>query len=214
MYLSVAVGAGFNLMPMSLGFFGMCLECIGNAHHGHRDKYFTLGEKRFLTVLQNRLKRYKLNPTSRSFAKGFERVVRQDAELLHVLRNAFYGHSLMHLAKDRQEVTRAMRSLYRRYGLSARFTNISFQSRRIESDVTREGPALYKIGLRICRLFIFMMLGRTTRIPFATHDFQLIGDLREGERLLYPGGKVATTITSMSSTGRHANVAGRKSGNP
>lgn len=186
LYLSMAVRTGVPLTPVNLGFFGMCLECIGNVHHGRRDRYFTLGDKRFLGVLHGRLARYKRLDQSRASAKRFQKVIIEDVELLHELRNAFYGHSLLHLGRDRARLAKVLRRWYGRQLKSKRFVELSFRVKNLEAGVVNAGPALYKVGLRLCRIFIWMMLGFSKPPPFASHDFSVIGDLRVGEPLRAP----------------------------
>ncbi len=177
-YFNAAVRGGLNYMPVNLGFFGMCLECIGNFHHGKRDAYFTLGNMRFLQVMRGRLRRYKEQPSYREATKRFERRMIQDVQLLHELRNAFYGHSLLHKTEDRRRLAGALRSWFQREVRSQSLTRISFPVSGLEAAVGREAPALYKLGLRACRTFLLMLLGFTRSLPFATHDFSVIGDLR------------------------------------
>jgi hypothetical protein len=184
-YYSVAVRSGINMMPLTIGFFGMSLECIGNIRHGKRDKHFTLGDKRFLELINTRLKRYKLNQKYKETAKTFQKLIIKDVELVHIIRNAYYGHSMLHLQKDRRQLTEALRAWYLRSGHDKKFTNISFRINRIDNDIIREAHGLYKVGLRTCRLFIFMLLGFAKSIPFATHDYLAIGDMRKGETSKY-----------------------------
>lgn len=172
-------------MPMNLGFYGMCLECLGNVVHGRRDKYHTLGEKRFLSLLHKRLARYKRGERTRIQAKLFQKLVVQDVELLHELRNAYYGHSLLHLPKDRKRLAGALRRWYGRHSKSKRFPQRSFRIETLEVGVRNAGPALYKLGLRLCRIFLWMMLGFSKPPPFASHDFSVLGDLRSGEKLKF-----------------------------
>ena len=184
-YYSVAIRSGINMMPLTLGFFAMSLECIGNIRHGKRDKHFTLGDKRFLELMNTRLKRYKLNQKYKETAKTFQKLVIKDVELVHKIRNAYYGHSMLHLQKDRSQITEVLRAWYLRSGHDKKFTNISFRANRIDNDIAREAHGLYKVGLRTSRLFIFMLLGFTKTIPFATHDYLAIGDMRKGETSKY-----------------------------
>ena len=184
-YFSVAVRSGINMMPLTIGFFAMSLECIGNIRHSKRDKHYTLGDKRFLELMKTRLKRYKLNQSYKESAKTFQRLVVQDVDLVHKIRNAYYGHSMLHLKKDRHQLTDVLRAWYLRSGHDKKFTNLSFRVSRIDDDITREAHGLYKVGLRTSRLFIFMLLGFTKSIPFASHDFLAIGDMRKGEASKY-----------------------------
>lgn len=184
-YYSVAVRSGINMMPLTIGFFAMTLECIGNIRHGKRDKFHKLGTKRFLELIKTRLKRYKLNQNYKESAKSFQKLVIQDVDLVHKVRNAYYGHSMLHLQKDRQQLTDVLRAWYLRSGHGKKFTNISFRTSRIDDDIAREAHGLYKVGLRTSRLFIFMLLGFTKSIPFATHDYLAIGNMRKGETSKY-----------------------------
>lgn len=180
-YYSVGIRSGINMMPLTIGFFAMTLECIGNIRYGKRNKHHTLGEKRFLELINTRLKRYKQNESYKESAKSFQKLVIQDVDLMHKVRNAYYGHSMLHLQKDRQQLTDVLRTWYLRSGHGKKFTNISFRTSRIDDDITREAHGLYKVGLRTSRLFIFMLLGFTKSIPFATHDYLPIGDMHKTE---------------------------------
>ncbi len=184
-YYSVAVRSGIDMMPLTIGFFAMTLECIGNVRHGKRDKHYTLGSKRFLELVKTRLERYKINQNYKESAKSFQKLVIQDVDLVHKIRNAYYGHSMLHLQKDRQQLTDVLRAWHLRSGHSKKFTNISFRSSLIDNDINRQAHGLYKVGLRTSRLFIFMLLGFTKSIPFASHDYLSIGDMRKGETSKY-----------------------------
>ena len=178
-YYSAAIRSGLNLMPLTIGLFGMSLECIGNLYYGKRDKHFSLGNKKFRELLNTRQKRYKQSATYRQKAKELQKFVDQDIELIHAIRNAYYGHSLLHLQKDRENLVQNLRNWYLRYGHSKKFTNLSFRVSRVDNDVAREAHGLYKVGLRTARLFIFMLLGFSSSIPFASHDFRSIGDMQK-----------------------------------
>jgi len=193
-YYSAGVRTGFNLMPLNIGLFTMSLECIGNIVYGKRDKHFTLGNKHFVKLMNNRLKRYKQNDNYKNQVKAFEKFIKADIELLNQLRNSFYGHSLLHLSKDRKLLTDNLKKWYIRTSHDKKFTELSFKSNRIEKDVIRESPSLYKVGLRTSRLFLFMLLGLTRCIPFASHDFKTVGDMKETEKSEYKGIKMEFKI--------------------
>jgi hypothetical protein len=178
LYFRAAITAGFPFMPLNLGFFGMCLECIGNFYHGRRKDYFTLGDMRFLAIMRARLKRYKQKDSTKAQVRQFERRIIQDIQVVHALRNAYYGHSLLHKVQDRKELAFKLRALLGRQVRDARFVRASFPIRRLEDGITSSLPMLYKVGLRVCRLFIFHLLGFVRRLPFATHDFSVIGDFQ------------------------------------
>jgi hypothetical protein len=59
---------------------------------------------------------------------------------------------------------------------------------------------LYKLGLRLNRLFLFLALGFSRSIPFATHDWRMLGDHRDGEESEHRG--IKTTYTSASALRR------------
>ena len=186
-YYSAAIRAGVNYMPINLGLFALSLECLGNFRYGKRDKHFTFGDRYFMNLLTARLVNLKRNPSEKVKVRAFEKRLRHDIDFLNHLRNAFYGHSLLHLAKDRHRLVVALRGWAIRYGFSKKFANTSFRAYRLNDDIVRASDGLYKLGLRLNRLFIFLALGFSAKIPFATHDFQIIGDHRDNEESEFRG---------------------------
>lgn len=172
-------------MPVTSGLFALSLECLGNFDYGRRDKYFTFGEKKFLSRFRQSLAAGKRDPARREQTRRFEKFVIQDVELLHDLRNAFYGHSLMHLQKDRVKLAESLRRWYIREGFSSSFAQRSFPVARLENSLTSEFWPLYKIGLRTSRLFLGLAY-RCTSMPFASHDFAILGDLPTTARTSTP----------------------------
>jgi len=144
--------------------------------------------------MKRKLKRYKKEQNQKKQIRNFEKRINLDINLLNLLRNSFYGHSLLHLDQDRKKLTNSLRDWYIRSGHNQKFAKLSFQKNRIEKDVVRESPALYKMGLRTSRLFLFMLLGITTSIPFASHDFKTIGDMKDSETSEYKGINMKFTI--------------------
>src|SRR5438552_53072 len=57
-YYIAAVGAGLNLMPVTLGLFAVSIEGLGNAYRGDRKNYRTLGQKPCSEIISSRLGRY------------------------------------------------------------------------------------------------------------------------------------------------------------
>jgi hypothetical protein len=189
-YFSAAIRTGVNMMPTNLGLFALSLECLGNVKYGKRDAHYTFGNRQFLQYLTKRLAPLKRDEKTRAAVKDIQKRLQADIDLLNHLRNDFYGHSLLHLTKDRKELVRLLREWYRRNGATSTFANLSFQSERIRGDVQREAPALYKRGLRLNRLFIFLAIGLHAKIPFGTHDWRVLGDLRDEEQWEYGGGRI------------------------
>ncbi|TXN78990.1 hypothetical protein FV234_21885 [Methylobacterium sp. WL8] len=177
MYYSVAVRSGFNMMPLNIGFFGLSLECLGNVRHGKRNKHYTLGDQHFNRYLTARLARDKRDPLKKADVKRFEKKFHADVDLIHQLRNAFYGHSLLHLAADRKKLVLALRDWAVRNGHSEKFANISFTPGRLRDQVVTNSHALYKVGLRVNRIFLFLALGIHRDIPFAEYDFSTLADM-------------------------------------
>jgi len=179
LYYSCAICSSVNLMPLNIGFFAMTLECLGNAYYGKRDKYFNLGDKSFKKIINTRLKRYKKNTNYRPRTKEFEKYIEKEIEVIHLIRNAYYGHSLLHLKKDRDKLVETLIEWYARNGHSKKFSKLSFKSSRIDKDIQREAFGIYKIGLKLSRLLFFYFIGYSGNIPFATHDFFTIGKHRD-----------------------------------
>lgn len=193
-YFSAAVRAGVNMMPITLGLFALSLECLGNVKYGKRDRHHTFGDKQFMRLLSNRLAPLKRDPAKRDAAKALQKRLAADIDLLNHLRNAFYGHSLLHLRQDRVRLVSLLKKWYLRNGHKGPFTNLSFRSTRVFDDVGRESDALYKLGLRLNRLFLFLAVGFLKSVPFATHDWHVLGDLRQGETTQYRGARVTATF--------------------
>jgi hypothetical protein len=186
-YFSVAVRAGVPMMPLNLGFFALSLECLGNVRYGRRDKHFGLGDQHFLGALTVRLAKPKKDPAKAQRVRDFEKRMKADVQLLLRLRNAFYGHSLLHLRKDRNKLVAELREWARRYGYNRKFAEISFRSRDLKRGIVHKAFALYKLGLRLNRLFLFFALGFSRTVPFATHDFQILADQRNDEESEFRG---------------------------
>jgi hypothetical protein len=180
-YFSAAVRSGVNMMPLNLGFFALSLECLGNVRYGKRDRHFTFGEQHFLGTLTARLAKLKTDPVKKPGVKAFEKRLKADVQLLMHLRNAFYGHSLLHLRKDRSALVMELRKWATRYGYSRKVADLSFKSDDLKKGIVNKAFALYKLGLRLNRLFLFFALGFSRKVPFATHDFQILADHRNDE---------------------------------
>jgi len=175
-YYSMGLSAGFRFMPVTLGLFGLSLECIGNLHYGRRKEYFKLGDKRFLALLNARLARYKRIDRHREPVRRFDKIVRRDVDLLHLLRNAYYGHSTTHLTRDRRQLVQALRGWWRQGGMPTKHAELLFSPKNLDEGLVSEAPALFKVGVRTCRLFFSMLLGFSRPPAYATHDFRLLGN--------------------------------------
>jgi len=188
-HFTASVRLGINLMPLNLGLFAVSLECLGNVRYGKRDKHYTFGDRHFLRYLTARLVRLKRDPNKKVRARALERRIGKDIDLLNHLRNLFYGHSLLHLQKDRVRCEELLRDWYVRYGADRPFADLSFRRNRLRDDIQREAFGLYKLGLRLNRLFIFLALGFSRAIPFASHDWLLLGDQKDDEETEFRGVK-------------------------
>jgi hypothetical protein len=186
-YFSAAIRSGVNMMPLNLGFYALSLECLGNVRYGKRDKHFTFGDQHFLGTLTDRLAKLKADPVKKPGIKAFEKCLKADVQLLMRLRNAFYGHSLLHLKEDRSRLVTELRNWAMRYGYERRFANVSFTSNDLRKGIVNQAFALYKLGLRLNRLFLFFALGFSRNVPFATHDFHILADHRDDEESEFRG---------------------------
>jgi len=186
-YFSAAIRSGVKMMPLNLGFFALSLECLGNVRYGKRDKHFTFGDQHFLGALTARLAKPKADPSKKAGVRTFEKRLKADVQLLMNLRNAFYGHSQLHLRKDRNRVVTELRKWAIRYGYSKKFANALFKSGELKKGIVHKAFALYKLGLRLNRLFLFFALGFSRKVPFATHDFQILADQRNDEESEFRG---------------------------
>lgn len=186
-YYSVALRSGVDMMPLTMGFFGMSMECVGNLIYGKSDNYHTLGKFRFNGLINTRFKRYKKISKHASDIKSWQKVINGDTALIHTLRNAFYGHSLLHLSKDRKDVVCALREWLSRAGYSKKVAEQCFSSKTLEGAIQIHAAPLYKVGLRSSRLLIFMLLGFTTSIPFAEYDYWAMTPIKYDEPMRFNG---------------------------
>jgi hypothetical protein len=207
LYFSAAIRSGVNMMPLNLGMFALSMECLGNARYGNSSKYSTFGERPFARMLSVRLAPLKQDPARKVDIRAFEKRLNLDIDLMHMLRNAFYGHSLLHRKPDRRKLLDALINWSMRNGHNVKFARVSFQSRRLRDDIIRESFGLYKLGLRLNRLFLFLALGFSRSIPFATHDWQILGDHRDGEESEYRGIKMSFSSSSTKSSDTKQGVA-------
>lgn len=189
-YFSAAARAGINMMPLNIGLFALSLECLGNVKCGRQNKHWNFGDRKFINILIAKLARSKRNDTEKVEIRRFEKMLHADIHIVNALRNAFYGHSLLHMKEDKEKLVRDLREWMVRDGYSRKFANISFRKSRVRDDVVRESFALYKLGLRINRLFLFMVLGFSRSIPFASHDWTMLGDNSDGEIREFRGVKM------------------------
>jgi len=189
LYFSAAIRSGINSMPINLGLFALSMECLGNVRYGKRDKHWTFGDRQFMAYLTVRLAKLKTDEMKKPQIKEFEKRLRLDIDLLNHLRNAFYGHSLLHLKEDQQKLLTHLRQWSVRSGHSKKFAAQTFKIARLKNDVVRESFGLYKLGLRLNRLFLFLAVGLSAKVPFASHDFHILGDLRDNEESEFRGVK-------------------------
>jgi len=174
-YYMCAVRTGLSLMPLNIGFFAMSIECLGNAYYGKRDRYFTLGQEKFVNIIKTRLKRYKKNVKFKDDVRKFEKYIHKELEVLHLLRNAYYGHSLLHLHDDKVNLINTLKEWYIQNGHSKTFAKVTFNFKHLDKIIAVESLSLYKVGLKLNRLLFFYFLGFARQIPFASHDFRTIG---------------------------------------
>lgn len=177
-YYSAALSLGVNYAPVNLGFFALSMEAIGNYVYGKRDDHFTFGNKRFLSLLTKAIAPEKRDATTKDGARQFEKKLHGDIELIHLIRNAYYGHSLLHLVKDRRTLVEQLQKWWIRWGGTSKQARAWFHTSRINDEVQREAFGLFKTGLRLNRLFLFLVIGVSNPPPFASHDFSLIGRSR------------------------------------
>jgi hypothetical protein len=175
-YYSAALRSGIPFMPLTMGFFGLSLECLGNVRYGKRDKHHMLGARYFKGYLTVRLARHKRHPTTKNQVRAFETNFDKDIDLINQVRNAFYGHSLLHLPEHRKQLLESLRAWGLRNRLSERHVKMSFTEDRLRDVMSSQAHALFKVGLRTNRIFLFLALGIHKNIPFGEYDFRIIGD--------------------------------------
>jgi hypothetical protein len=172
-YYLVALGAGINYMPVTLGLFAVSIEALVNAYIGSREEYKTLGRKPFEELLRARLVRY-VGTSHEPWAKSFQQRIEADLALLTAVRNYTYGHSLIHTPKNRDRLCKELRDWYKRNGLSSKFSEISFPKRKLRVSLAAGNAlGLFKVGLFLNRLLIFWYLGYVVSVPFAEKDLRI-----------------------------------------
>lgn len=194
-YFTMGLRSGLNYMPVTIGFFGVSLECVGNVVHENPDDYQMLGALRFKELINKRFARHKRNPKTRDETKRWQKYIEADISLILLLRNMCYGHLKLHTRKGRMEIVQALRDWYIRAGSTKKHAVWMFKERRLETDLQVNAASLYKVGLRTSRLLIFMLLGFSRSIPFATHDYLPLGDRAPGEASEYEFNGRKVTIT-------------------
>lgn len=197
-YYSVALRSGLNMMPLTIGFFGMSMECVGNYVYGNKSSYMTLGNFSFNKLINMRFKRYKSMPKLRDFTKKWQKYIKADASLVHNIRNAYYGHSLLHLAKDRKSLATELKDWLVRAGYSKRDADFWIKPHRLDMDIQIQAAPLYKVGLRSARLLIFLLLGFSRSIPFAEYDYLPFSPLPKGESMKFDG--MTVTVLDQASS--------------
>ncbi|MCA7993039.1 hypothetical protein LGM63_20535 [Burkholderia cepacia] len=180
-YFTMALRSGLAYMPVTIGFFGVSLECIGNIVHERPGDYQMLGALRFKELIKRRFARYKRNPKTKAQIKVWQKHIEADIELILLMRNMCYGHLQLHTVKGRMKIVSALRDWYIRAGSTKKHAAWMFKERRLELDLQVNAASLYKVGLRTSRLLIFMILGFSRSIPFSTHDYLPMGDRVPGE---------------------------------
>jgi len=172
-YYLAALRSGLNLMPITLGLFGVSIEALINAYTGRRDDYRTLGRKPYQKLIETRLGRFK-GTRHEVWAKEFQQRVESDLELITAARNYTYGHSLIHTPKNRDRLCKELRAWYQRNGLPSEFGKASFPKRKLRISLSAGNAlGLYKVGLFLNRLLIFWYLGYVVSVPFAEKDLRI-----------------------------------------
>jgi hypothetical protein len=196
-YFTMALRSGLEYMPVTIGFFGVSLECVGNIVHEQPNDYQMLGALRFKDLINRRFSRYKRNQKTKYEIKRFQKYIEADIELILLIRNMCYGHLQLHTIKGRMRIVSALRDWYIRAGSTKKHANWMFKERRLETDLQVNAASLYKVGLRTNRLLIFMLLGFSRSIPFSTHDYLPTGDRVPGEvsEFEFNGKKITITST-------------------
>ena len=176
-YAVGAIRSGVTNMPVSMGLHAVSIEILANAYFGERTKYMTLGSSPFNRLLKEKLKSAKRGEKNRAAAKKFEKDVKADMVLLTDLRNATYGHEMLHVPDKAKKLQSELQKWCRRNGASAKTTSRVYNVSNMERTLVRDWPALYKLSLRQSRIFFFLYIGMIRSMPYATYDFSIVGDL-------------------------------------
>lgn len=186
-YYCVGVRGGISMMPLTIGFFGMSMECLGNFVSGTPKKYFKLGNFAFNKLVNTRFSRLKKSEKHRENIKKWQSFISSDSKLILAFRNACYGHSLLHLKEDRLALVRELKSWLHRSGYDDKQADFWIKPDRLEFDIQMLAPPIYKVGLRNCRILLFMLLGYSTGIPFAKYDYDSMTLIPDGTTLKFDG---------------------------
>ena len=174
-YYIVGLRSGLSMMPLTLGFFGLSMECVGNLVSNQKTKYHMLGSFAFNKLINKRFDRHKKNPKHRDNFRRWQKFINADSIMIHAIRNAVYGHSMLHLREERKKIVSLLREWLIRGGANKKTAIFWFKPDRLELDLQVMAAPLYKVGLRSSRLLIFMLLGFSSSIPFAENDYLPIG---------------------------------------
>lgn len=177
-YYLVGLRNGLSMMPLTIGFFGLSMECVGNLVSDQNGKYHMLGSFAFKRLIKHRFEPYKRDPQNehRDGFKAWEKIIVADSELVHAIRNAVYGHSFLHIPKERKALVGHLHKWLGRAGAPEEDQKFWFREDRLELDLQTRAAGLYKVGLRSSRLLIFLYLGIVEFIPFAEYDYKPFGE--------------------------------------
>lgn len=194
-YYVVGLRSGTSMMPLTMGFFGLSMECIGNLVSDQNEKCHMLGSFRFKKLINNCFESFKKDKEHGENFRAWQKEIEADSELVHAIRNAVYGHSLLHIPKERQHLVAHLHKWLKRAGAPQEDADFWFKVERLELDLQVQSAGLYKVGLRSSRLLIFLYLGIVTYIPFAEHDYRPFGEIVNDRTMKFNGISVSILKT-------------------
>ena len=197
-YYLVGLRNGISMMPLTIGFFGLSMECIGNLVSDQNRTYFTLGTFRFNKLVNDRFESFKKDKEHGSAFKAWQKEIEADSKLVHAIRNAVYGHSLLHIEKERKAIVTHLHKWLKRAGASDNDAAFWFKVERLEMDLQIHADGLYKIGARSSRLLIFLYLGIVAYIPFAEYDYRPFGDAPKNRTVKFDGMSISISAKEAS----------------
>ncbi len=195
-YYLAGLRSGISMMPLTIGFFGLSMECVGNLVSDQNSEYHTLGSFAFEKLINKSFEPFKKDREHGKNYRTWQKYIKIDSKLVHFIRNAVYGHSLLHIPDERQKLVKNLHQWLKMAGASDKDAEFWFKAERLEIDFQTHAPGLYKIGLRSARLLIFLYLGIIDSIPFTEHDYHPFGEFPKNQTMKFNGMSISISIVN------------------
>ncbi|HBK4691823.1 TPA: hypothetical protein LLS49_004967, partial [Serratia marcescens] len=173
----VGVRLSVDYMPITVGCFALSIEGLSNAYLNDRHKYKMLGSKPYKKLINKRLMRLKRSKKNGEEARRFSKYIEQEIDVITEIRNAYYGHTLMHSTKERNKLISVMDTWAVKHGWDRKNSKRkAYRSSMAEKNLggVHSGP-ICKLSMNTNRLLFFFYFNLIRDLPFTEHDFTLFG---------------------------------------